>query len=156
MIFVLDIYEYLNQKDNSLPRAGAITLGGLSGIILGLRGGFFKRLIYGSIGAGAIASVCYPKEAEIYAQQALVESKKYALIAYNFAYGSKLYFFFKVENYKTIFINKFHFYLIQLNLVMQIIYLNFQKYQQILTKLKECLATWQNQQKMQFSLKKNN
>lgn len=36
-----------------------------------------------------MASICYPKDAEVYAQQGLAEAKKYATIGYNFAYGVK-------------------------------------------------------------------
>lgn len=64
-------------------------MGGLSGYIIGLRGGFFRRSFYGTIGAGIIASICYPKLAAEYGQVALVEGKKYATIGYNFAYGVK-------------------------------------------------------------------
>jgi MICOS complex subunit MIC27 len=81
--------DYLNEPDNTVPRAGAIAVGGLAGLIFGVRGGFFRKLIYTSIGAGGVASICYPKEAEIYAQKSLVEGKKYATIGYNFVYGSK-------------------------------------------------------------------
>uniref|UniRef100_A0A336LQL4 MICOS complex subunit n=1 Tax=Culicoides sonorensis TaxID=179676 RepID=A0A336LQL4_CULSO len=83
------IRDYLNEEDNTVPRAGAIAVGGLAGLIFGLRGGFFKRLIYSSVGAGGVASICYPKEAKVYSEQALVEGKKYATIGYNFIYGVK-------------------------------------------------------------------
>lgn len=83
------VRDYLNEEDNTLPRAGAIAVGGLAGLIFGLRGGFFKKLIYTSIGAGGVASICYPKEAKIYSEKALVEGKKYATIGYNFVYGGK-------------------------------------------------------------------
>lgn len=83
------VRDYLNEEDNTLPRAGAIAVGGLAGLIFGLRGGFFKKLIYTSIGAGGVASICYPKEAKVYSEQALVEGKKYATIGYNFIYGGE-------------------------------------------------------------------
>uniref|UniRef100_T1DIK9 MICOS complex subunit n=1 Tax=Psorophora albipes TaxID=869069 RepID=T1DIK9_9DIPT len=83
------IRDYLNEEDNTMPRVGAIAIGGVAGMILGLRGGFFRKLIYSSIGAGGVASVCYPQEAEVYAQHGLVEAKKYATIGYNFVYGVK-------------------------------------------------------------------
>ncbi|XP_058821648.1 MICOS complex subunit MIC27 [Topomyia yanbarensis] len=83
------IRDYLNEEDNTLPRVGAIVIGGISGLIFGLRRGFFRRLLYSSIGAGGVASVCYPQEAEMYAQHGLVEAKKYATIGYNFVYGVK-------------------------------------------------------------------
>jgi MICOS complex subunit MIC27 len=88
-IFFLVVRDYLNEPDNTIPRAGAIAVGGLAGLIFGVRGGFFRKLIYTSIGAGGVASVCYPKEAEVYAQKSLVESKKFATIGYNFVYGSE-------------------------------------------------------------------
>ncbi|KFB37001.1 hypothetical protein ZHAS_00004176 [Anopheles sinensis] len=83
------VHDYLHQEDNTMPRVGAIAIGGLAGLIFGLRGGFFKRLIYTSVGSGAVASVCYPQEAEMYAQHGLVEAKKFATIGYNFVYGVK-------------------------------------------------------------------
>uniref|UniRef100_A0AAG5CV83 MICOS complex subunit n=1 Tax=Anopheles atroparvus TaxID=41427 RepID=A0AAG5CV83_ANOAO len=83
------VHDYLHQEDNTMPRVGAIAIGGLAGLIFGLRGGFFKRMIYTSIGAGGVASVCYPQEAEMYAQHGLVEAKKFATIGYNFVYGVK-------------------------------------------------------------------
>lgn len=64
-------------------------MGAISGYIIAIRRGFFRRLLYTSIGGLGVASICYPKEAEIYWQQALSESKTYATILYNFAYGGK-------------------------------------------------------------------
>jgi hypothetical protein len=72
------IRDYLQQEDNNLPRIGAVAVGGLSGVILGIRGGFFRKLFYGSVVGGGVASICYPREA-----------RKYVTIAYNFAYGIK-------------------------------------------------------------------
>lgn len=73
-----------------LPKAGAIGIGGLTGLIFGLRGGFFKKTIYATTGAMGMAAVCYPKEAAEYSKVGLAESKKYLTIAYNFAYGGKI------------------------------------------------------------------
>lgn len=64
----------------------------MSGYIIAIRRGFFRRLLYTSIGGLGVASICYPKEAEIYWQQALHESKTYATILYNFAYGGIFFF----------------------------------------------------------------
>lgn len=61
-----------------MPRVGAIAVGSLAGVILGVRGGFFKKLFYASITGSSVAAVCYPRDA-----------KKYAQVAYNFAYGIK-------------------------------------------------------------------
>jgi len=83
------LIDYLRQEDNTLPKAGAIAIGALTGFIFGLRGRFFKRTIYATTGALGMAAVCYPKEAAEYTQIGLVEGKKYLTIAYNFLYGVK-------------------------------------------------------------------
>ncbi|XP_071455499.1 MICOS complex subunit MIC27 isoform X2 [Hetaerina americana] len=83
------IISFLKEENNYLPRAGAIGLGGLTGLVLGLRGGFFRRLLYGSTGALAMASLCYPNEAAIYSKEAVQNAKKYALIGYNFVNGEQ-------------------------------------------------------------------
>ncbi|KAG5681923.1 hypothetical protein PVAND_011326 [Polypedilum vanderplanki] len=70
------IRNYLQEEDNTMPRVGAIAISSLAGVILGIRGGFFKKLFYASLTGSSMAAVCYPREA-----------KKYATIAYNFAYG---------------------------------------------------------------------
>lgn len=89
MINQIAARDYLNEKDNTIPRVGAIAVGGMAGAIFGIRRGFFRKLIYMSIGSGTMASICYPREAEMYAQHGLVEAKKYAKIGYNFVYGVK-------------------------------------------------------------------
>jgi len=81
--------DYLNQPENTLPRVGAIAVGGLAGLILSLRGGFIKRVLYTGVGAGAIASICYPEEAGKYGDVALKETKKGVNIGYNFIFGIK-------------------------------------------------------------------
>lgn len=83
------IIDYLNEPSNGIHRAGAIAVGALSGYIIGIRRGFFRRLLYTSAGGLGVASLCYPKEAAVYSQQALTETKVYATILYNFAYGVK-------------------------------------------------------------------
>ena len=74
----LDIRNYLQEEDNTLPRVGAIAVGSLAGVVFGVRGGFFRKIFYASIVGGGVASVCYPRDA-----------KKYATVVYNFAYGIK-------------------------------------------------------------------
>lgn len=83
------IHEYLNREENRIPRAGAVILGGMSGIIMGIRGGIFRKAFYGLIGTGIMGSICYPKETEEIAQVALGEAKKGVTVAVNFAYGVK-------------------------------------------------------------------
>ena len=87
--------QYLNEPDNTLPRSGAIALGAATGFIFGLRHGFIRRVLYTGIGTAAMASICYPEEAEVYAQKGLAGAKAWAKIGYNFAYGGS---FIKIVN----------------------------------------------------------
>lgn len=81
--------DYLNEPQNVLPRSGAIAVGGLSGFIFAARGGFIKKVLYTTIGAGTVASLCYPRQAEVFARDALVQARKGFSIAYNFIKGVK-------------------------------------------------------------------
>uniref|UniRef100_A0A1L8EE40 MICOS complex subunit n=1 Tax=Haematobia irritans TaxID=7368 RepID=A0A1L8EE40_HAEIR len=81
--------DYLNQPHNLMPRTGAIAIGGLSGFIFAARGGFIKKVLYTTVGAGAVASLCYPRQAEQFAKEALFEARKGYAIAYNFVKGVK-------------------------------------------------------------------
>lgn len=51
-IYLCNLYaatlDFLRQEENAIPRVGAVAVGGLAGLIFGLRGGFFKKLIYTS------------------------------------------------------------------------------------------------------------
>lgn len=78
--------DYLREESNFMPRMGAIGIGGLAGLILGLRGRTFKRVVYASTGALAMAALCYPKKAE----EGVEAAKHYVRISYNFIYGGKL------------------------------------------------------------------
>ena len=77
--------EYLRGDPNPWPRVGAITIGGLTGFLLSIRGGKFKKLVYISTGAATVAAFCYPKEAGEGVQLA----NHYMNIGYNFIYGGK-------------------------------------------------------------------
>ncbi|XP_049822957.1 MICOS complex subunit MIC27 isoform X2 [Aethina tumida] len=81
------LVDFLRKEENTVPRAGAIAIGALAGLILGLRGRWFKRTIYSTAGGLAMAAVCYPKEAAEYSQVGLDEAKKYVTIGYNFVQG---------------------------------------------------------------------
>lgn len=80
-----EILDYLKEEENVLPRSGAIALGGLTGLVFALRRGFFKRILYISLGAGGMAALCYPKEAEEYFNDGLVEVRKFGLIGHHLA-----------------------------------------------------------------------
>lgn len=79
------LVEYLHEKDNVMPRLGAVAIGGLTGLIVGLRGGFLKRSLYFSTGALSVGAICYPRKA----QEGFQNAKYYANIGYNFIYGVK-------------------------------------------------------------------
>lgn len=81
--------DYLQEEDNTTPRAGAIAIGGLAGFILALRGGAFRKLVFTSAGALSMAAICYPTEAKEYTHEAIKEAKRYLDIAHNFYYGGK-------------------------------------------------------------------
>ncbi|GAB6024679.1 hypothetical protein CHUAL_009813 [Chamberlinius hualienensis] len=74
---------YLREEENLLPRIGAVAFGALFGSLLGIRGKFFKRFAYGTVGAGAVASLCYPNEAQQFFKSSYTIAKYYAIIGYN-------------------------------------------------------------------------
>ncbi|KAF5307782.1 hypothetical protein FQR65_LT06653 [Abscondita terminalis] len=78
-----ELIEYLQNEENSTPKYGAIAIGGFTGFIFGLRGRFFKKLIYTSTGALSMAALCYPKQAMVYSKTAC----GYATVLMNFIYG---------------------------------------------------------------------
>ncbi|XP_015183146.1 PREDICTED: MICOS complex subunit MIC27 isoform X1 [Polistes dominula] len=79
------LVEYLQEEDNTMPRFGAIGIGGLTGLIFGLRGGIIKKFVYSSTGALTVGAICYPKKA----QESFEYAKHYANVSYNFIYGVK-------------------------------------------------------------------
>jgi hypothetical protein len=78
----------LKDEPNILPRIGAVGVGGLSGFILALRGGKFKKLVYTSTGALIIASICYPNKA----QTGMKFVKYYVNVGFNFLLGGTFLF----------------------------------------------------------------
>lgn len=81
-------YNQLLAEENLPIRIGVIAGSGLLGLLIGrLRGGLVKRLVYTTLGTGAGAAVCYPTEAAQLSEEAYVEGRKKAMIAYNFVAG---------------------------------------------------------------------
>lgn len=81
--------DFLNEPQNSMHRSGAIVIGGLAGLIFAARGGVVKKVAYTTIGAGTVASLCYPRQAEENARIVLYEGRKIFAVAYNFVKGVK-------------------------------------------------------------------
>lgn len=55
-------YEVIIDESSSIPKAAAITSGGLLGLLLASRRGFFKKILYTGTGLGLSAALCYPKQ----------------------------------------------------------------------------------------------
>ncbi|KYM75466.1 Regulator of G-protein signaling 6 [Atta colombica] len=79
------LLDYLREESNVMPRMGAIAIGGIAGLVLGLRGRKFKRIMYSSAGALSMAAICYPKKTK----EGFDITKHYMNVAYNFIYGVK-------------------------------------------------------------------
>merc|ERR1711872_828315 len=81
-------YNELLEEDNLVGRVGVIAAGGTLGLLVGaLRGRFVKRVIYTALGAGAGTAISYPDQAKQLSNDAYVETRKKALIAYTFVSG---------------------------------------------------------------------
>jgi len=57
-------YEYISSDGNTISKAAAITSGGLLGLLISSRKGFFKKVFYISAGLTAASAACYPREAK--------------------------------------------------------------------------------------------
>ncbi|XP_054156503.1 MICOS complex subunit MIC27-like [Oppia nitens] len=60
----LSTYEYISAEGNTVAKAAAITTGGLLGLLISSRRGFFKKVFYTTAGLTAASAACYPKEAK--------------------------------------------------------------------------------------------
>uniref|UniRef100_A0A914W821 MICOS complex subunit n=1 Tax=Plectus sambesii TaxID=2011161 RepID=A0A914W821_9BILA len=58
----IQVRDYVKREGTVLPKAMAITLGGMAGFLLGMRRGAFKRVTYSAVGMGSMAAFCYPHE----------------------------------------------------------------------------------------------
>lgn len=85
------MFRYLSEESDESVRMGAVGVGVIAGYLMGLRGGFFKRMIFAGTGGMAMSALCYPQETYELSQKGLQETKKYVKIAYNFVYGGKYF-----------------------------------------------------------------
>ncbi|XP_055328527.1 MICOS complex subunit MIC27-like [Paramacrobiotus metropolitanus] len=67
--------DMLRDDARVLPRALAISAGGLIGFLAAYRRGVFRKLLYTGIGLGAAAAVCYPKASRELASAAYYQTK---------------------------------------------------------------------------------
>lgn len=56
------LYERISDDSSSVPKAAAITAGGLTGLLIASRKGFIRKILYTSIGLTAAAAACYPNQ----------------------------------------------------------------------------------------------
>lgn len=55
--------HYLREEWTVLPKAAAITVGGMAGFVLGLRRYGIRKFVYATGGLLTMAAFCYPHEA---------------------------------------------------------------------------------------------
>lgn len=56
------LYDRISDDSSSVPKAAAITAGGLTGLLIASRKGFIRKILYTSIGLTAAAAACYPNQ----------------------------------------------------------------------------------------------
>ncbi|XP_077293486.1 MICOS complex subunit 26/27 [Arctopsyche grandis] len=83
------VVAYLREEDNEAQRVGAVAMGALTGLIFGLRGGFFKKVTYTLVGTGTMGAICFPEQTNKYASEGVAQGKLLTNIIYNFVYGVK-------------------------------------------------------------------
>jgi hypothetical protein len=58
----MSLYGRISEEGSTIPRAAAITAGGLTGLLIASRRGFIRKILYTSFGLTAAAAVCYPEQ----------------------------------------------------------------------------------------------
>lgn len=85
-----ETYRQILEPENGLMRWGVIGGGALFGYAIGaMRGRFFKKLFYTSLGVASTSAACYPRTAAELTKEAWEESKKLGQIAANFVNGGE-------------------------------------------------------------------
>ncbi|VDN27330.1 unnamed protein product [Gongylonema pulchrum] len=67
--------ERLREDYGTLPKAAAITVGGLTGFILGMKRSVFRRFLYAGMGLFTMSAFCYPYETVAIVRTAVEHSK---------------------------------------------------------------------------------
>lgn len=80
---------YLRKRAPEEVRIGTVVAGGLIGMLLGIRRGWTRRILYGAIGAGAASYLAYPDETIYCVKNGIPIVQKYAMIGYNFVLGAE-------------------------------------------------------------------
>ncbi|VDN85505.1 unnamed protein product [Brugia pahangi] len=58
-----EFQRFLQEDYGLLPKAAAITIGGLTGFFLGMKKSVFRRFLYSGMGLLTMTAFCYPYEA---------------------------------------------------------------------------------------------
>lgn len=56
------LYGRISEEGSAIPKAAAITAGGLTGLLFASRKGFIRKILYTSLGLTAAAAACYPEQ----------------------------------------------------------------------------------------------
>lgn len=56
------LYARISDDSSSVPKAAAITAGGLTGLLFASRKGFIRKVLYTGLGLTAAAAACYPNQ----------------------------------------------------------------------------------------------
>ncbi|EFO19583.1 hypothetical protein LOAG_08907 [Loa loa] len=67
--------RFLQEDYGLLPKAAAITVGGLTGFFLGMRKSVFRRFLYSGMGLLTMTAFCYPYETIAVSRTAVEHSK---------------------------------------------------------------------------------
>uniref|UniRef100_A0AAF5RXV2 MICOS complex subunit n=1 Tax=Wuchereria bancrofti TaxID=6293 RepID=A0AAF5RXV2_WUCBA len=58
-----EFQQFLREDYGLLPKAAAVTIGGLTGFFLGMKKSVFRRFLYSGLGLLTMTAFCYPYEA---------------------------------------------------------------------------------------------
>jgi len=58
------LYGRIRDESSAIPKAAAITAGGLTGLLFASRKGFIRKILYTSFGLTAAAAACYPEQSK--------------------------------------------------------------------------------------------
>ncbi|VDN84716.1 unnamed protein product [Brugia pahangi] len=63
LCLIAEFQRFLQEDYGLLPKAAAITIGGLTGFFLGMKKSVFRRFLYSGMGLLTMTAFCYPYEA---------------------------------------------------------------------------------------------
>lgn len=81
--------DYLRKEEHFPEQIAFITIGGITGLLLAFRKGFFKKLLYMASFAAGSAAIVYPDQASFYWETGKEHSGRTGTILYEFLNGCK-------------------------------------------------------------------